>query len=187
MEINIDSSQNIENLTLELNRLRTIEILYQESKRINLNYINKEYLVSIAYKSGEISASKAAELLEEDLVTFRERGIIQGPGLDTLLEFEHINKNLVELNNAQSYEILALKKDIDELKTNKELVKSWQSEKELSDRVSKLENFIYKLRRSLIDSLSLISFYTSKHKDSSNHINRSQSLLEEVGLILERD
>jgi hypothetical protein len=43
------------------------------------------FLVKIAYSAGEISRARACELLQEDIVTFNERGWVQGPGLDELV------------------------------------------------------------------------------------------------------
>jgi len=44
------------------------------------------FLVEVAFKAGEISHSRACELLEENMEDFKDRGWVQGAGLDAELE-----------------------------------------------------------------------------------------------------
>ena len=69
-------------LVREFDRLRTVETLHRTLKGVDLPAATRLRLVEIAYRVGELSISRAAELLGECLEDTRERGWTQGPGLD---------------------------------------------------------------------------------------------------------
>ena len=72
-------------LVREFDRLRTVEVLHRTLKGVDLPAAARLQLVEIAYRVGELTIGRAAELLGECLEDVRERGWTQGPGLETCL------------------------------------------------------------------------------------------------------
>jgi len=85
----VKANQELGNaMVTTLERLRVAETLNAAYRKTPEEFQREmvELLVRIAYTAGEISTMRACELLQQKVEDFRDRGWIQGPGLDRLLQ-----------------------------------------------------------------------------------------------------
>ena len=88
------SPNDLAALTAVLSKLDITLLLNAEMKRVDAPRLTLELLVRLGFEMECLSISRCAELLGEDVVTFRERGWVQSRIRDALTEAD------LQLNSA---------------------------------------------------------------------------------------
>lgn len=100
-------------IALTCQQLHTQKLLNAELRKVDAPRQTLELLVRLGYEMECLSGSRCAELLGEDIVTFRERGWVQSRIYDVLNETARFVRESVGANSWIEDQVNQIRKDFE--------------------------------------------------------------------------